>query len=63
MDPSGANRYSRGGDDYHNQVLAVAITPCLDAVAHGGNPQDRAASLTFWGGFPPLAKSPLANPI
>ncbi|WP_293113664.1 hypothetical protein [Moorena sp. SIO4G3] len=22
-----------------------AIFPCLDAVAHGGNPQDRAASL------------------
>ncbi|NEO82438.1 hypothetical protein [Moorena sp. SIO4G3] len=33
--------------------MAVAITPCLDAVAHGGNPQDRAASLNFWGGFPP----------
>ncbi|WP_293113584.1 hypothetical protein [Moorena sp. SIO4G3] len=22
-----------------------ALFPCLDAVAHGGNPQDRAASL------------------
>ncbi|NEO71861.1 hypothetical protein [Moorena sp. SIO3H5] len=53
------------------QVLDLALTPCLDAVAHGGNqrqllmggtpktalpPQDRAASLNFWGGFPPLAK-------
>ncbi|WP_293123528.1 hypothetical protein [Moorena sp. SIO4G3] len=31
----------------------MALTACLDAVAHGGNPQDRAASLNFWGGFPP----------
>ncbi|AOX03281.1 hypothetical protein BJP34_31010 [Moorena producens PAL-8-15-08-1] len=27
------------------QVLESSTNPCLDAVAHGGNPQDRAASL------------------
>ncbi|OLT59101.1 hypothetical protein BJP37_08690 [Moorena bouillonii PNG] len=40
-------------------VLFIARRePCLDAVAHGGNPQDRAASLQnvlngvfFWGRF------------
>ncbi|NEO77811.1 hypothetical protein [Moorena sp. SIO4G3] len=53
MDSSGADRRSRGSDDDNNQVLVVAITPCLDAVAHGGNPQDRAASLNFWGVSPP----------
>ncbi|NEQ83594.1 MAG: hypothetical protein F6K26_26390 [Moorea sp. SIO2I5] len=50
--------------------MAVAITLCLDAVAHGGNPQDRAASLNFWGVFPPWQRLrsvrvawPLANYI
>ncbi|WP_364420349.1 hypothetical protein [Moorena sp. SIO3H5] len=27
------------------EELKIRIYPCLDAVAHGGNPQDRAASL------------------
>ncbi|NEO49683.1 MAG: hypothetical protein F6K55_38510 [Moorea sp. SIO4A3] len=53
MEPSGANWCSRRSDYDNDEVLAVAITLCLDAVAHGGNPQDRAASLNFWGVFPP----------
>ncbi|NEP27558.1 hypothetical protein [Moorena sp. SIO3I6] len=59
MDSSGADGGPRRSNDYTKQVLAVAITPCLDAVAHGGNPQDRAASLNFWGVSPPLKGSGL----
>ncbi len=30
----------------HNRTLSTAFRLCLDAVAHGGNLQDRAASLS-----------------
>ena len=29
-----------------NKILSTVFRLCLDAVAHGGNPQDRAASLS-----------------
>ena len=29
-----------------NKTLSAVFRLCLDAVAHGGNPQDRAASLS-----------------
>ncbi|EGJ29071.1 hypothetical protein LYNGBM3L_67780 [Moorena producens 3L] len=34
MDSSGADRRSRGSDDYNNQVLVVAVTPEI----YGGFP-------------------------
>ncbi|WP_267876377.1 hypothetical protein [Moorena producens] len=30
----------------HGSVCGTCVRTCLDAVAHGGNPQDRAASLS-----------------
>ena len=36
-------------------IVARAQKPCLDAVAHGGNPQDRAASLA--NSYPSLSKN------
>ncbi|EGJ30998.1 hypothetical protein LYNGBM3L_44320 [Moorena producens 3L] len=40
-------RYGAGypNPDYEAKNEGSPNTPCLDAVAHGGNPQDRAASL------------------